>query len=216
MNPKIGTLVIAACSLTAISGSAWAAGGQDSERDNFTLSSTTFSNGETMPLTTLSDIESNGVNVCSVNGMPGGNESPELSWENAPAGTRSFVVIAFDVTAGFVHWGMYNIAPNISELPQNAGVTGSKYGQQVVNNFGGSGSSAHMSYDGPCPPANYPPNVHHYVFTVYALDIQLKLPSSPNFPATAVTLFNALVEAGKSNHVLKTASITGLYSSTPG
>jgi len=70
-----------------------------------------------------------------------------------------------------------------------------------------------MNYGGPCPPADYPPDVHHYVFTVYALDTELKLPGSTNFPPTAFTLFRQLVAARK--HVLATASITGLYSNTP-
>jgi hypothetical protein len=51
------------------------------------------------------------------------------------------------------------------------------------------------------------------VFTVYALDQELGLFSTTNFPATADTLYNALVEAGE--HILASASITGLYSTTP-
>jgi phosphatidylethanolamine-binding protein (PEBP) family uncharacterized protein len=35
----------------------------------------------------------NGINVCTVDGKPGGNESPELAWTNVPRGTRSFVVV---------------------------------------------------------------------------------------------------------------------------
>jgi phosphatidylethanolamine-binding protein (PEBP) family uncharacterized protein len=68
---------------------------------------------------------------------------------------------------------------------------------------------------GHVPPADYPPNVHHHVFTVYALDTDLNLPFSANFPPTALTLYRALVWAGDSGHVLASASITGLYSTTP-
>jgi Raf kinase inhibitor-like YbhB/YbcL family protein len=188
---------------------------QDWQSESFRLSSTTFENGATVPISTIFDDEVNGVNVCSLDGSPAGNESPELTWTNAPRHTASLVVTAFDVTAGFIHWGMYNISPTTTELPENAGVTGSSYGQQVINNFGSAGSNAFISYDGPCPPPNYPPNVHHYVFTVYALDQELKLPASANFPPTGATLFRALVEAGQCHHVLASASITGLYSTTP-
>jgi phosphatidylethanolamine-binding protein (PEBP) family uncharacterized protein len=55
-------------------------------------------------------------------------------------------------------WGMYNISTDTTELPQNAGVAGSASGQQILND---SGNGA--EYFGPCPPPNFPPNVHHYV-----------------------------------------------------
>jgi phosphatidylethanolamine-binding protein (PEBP) family uncharacterized protein len=105
---------------------------------------------------------------------------------------------------------MYNIAPSRTGLPQNAGVANSQYGEQVQNEV-----SMRAQYDGPCPPPNRPPNVHHYVFTVYALDTMLDLQSSANFPARAPTLYEALVQAGRNGDILESASITGLYSSTP-
>jgi Raf kinase inhibitor-like YbhB/YbcL family protein len=184
------------------------ASAQDRRDDKFQVSSTTFKNNSILPIIVIHNMVVNGSNVCSINGAPGGNESPELSWTDVPRGTASFVVITFD-TLGFTHWGMYNIPPTITKLPENAGVAGSAYGQQVVN------VDDDLSYDGPCPPPNFPPNVHDYVFTVYALDQELELPSSTNFPATADTLFHALVEAGEHGHILASASITGLYSTTP-
>jgi phosphatidylethanolamine-binding protein (PEBP) family uncharacterized protein len=63
---------------------------------------------------------------------------------------------------------MYNIASTATGLPQNAGVAGSTYGNQILNDF-----FVTAEYDGPCPPAGYRPYVHHYVFTIYALDIML-------------------------------------------
>jgi Raf kinase inhibitor-like YbhB/YbcL family protein len=119
-------------------------------------------------------------------------------------------VVAYDTTASFTHWGMYNISPTAAGLPENAGVAGSRYGDQIVNDF-----FVGAEYDGPCPPANVQPFVHHYVFTVYALDIVLRLPSPANFPASAETLYQALIEAGRAGHILQSASITGLYSTTP-
>jgi len=134
------------------------ASAQDRQKERLQVSSTTFEDGATMPSSAIYNLQFNGVNVCSLDGSPGGNESPELSWTNAPRHTASFVVIAFDVTAGFIHWGMYNIPPTTTELPENAGVTGSSYGQQVINDFGSAGNNAFISYDGPCPPPHYPPN----------------------------------------------------------
>lgn len=182
----------------------------DSHEHRFRLSSTTFADDTTLPISTISNILQNNVNVCSIDGSPGGNQSPELTWTGAPRNTRTFVVVTYDVTAAFTHWGMYNIPGNSKGLPENAGVAGSKYGAQVVNDF-----LVGAEYDGPCPPANVAPDVHHYVFTVYALDIELKLPSSASFPANAETLYQALIEAGQRNHILASARLTGLYSTTP-
>lgn len=207
---KLSMVAIPALAFLALVNFAFA---QDWKSDEFQLSSTTFENNATLPLSTIFNLEVKGTNVCSLNGKPGGDESPELSWTNAPRGTQSFVVIAFDTTAGFAHWGIYNISAATTELPQNAGVTGSRYGKQVVNSYGSAGGNADRNYGGPCPPADYPPNIHHYVFTVYALDTDLQVPASKNFPPTALSLFRALVE-GRS-HILATASITGLYSTTP-
>jgi len=176
----------------------------------FRLRSSTFDNNTTLPISAIHNIIVNGSNVCSIDGSAGGNESPELLWTRPRGDTRSFVVVLYDTTAAFTHWGMYNIPPNATGLPENAGVAGSKFGQQVVNDF-----FVGAEYDGPCPPAGVKPFVHHYVFTVYALDILLKLPSSQNFPPTAETLFQALIRAGRNHHILQSASITGLYSTTP-
>jgi Raf kinase inhibitor-like YbhB/YbcL family protein len=185
------------------------ASAQDWEDHQFRVTSTTFENGATLPISTIDNFPVNGSNVCSVDGSPGGNESPELSWTNAPRHTQSFVVSTFDVTAGVTHWGMYNISATTTELPENAGVAGSSYGQQVQNVF------FDLSYDGPCPPAGIAPLAHRYVFTVYALDTELHLPSFKNFPATALALYRSLVAAGRYHHILASASITGFYSTTP-
>jgi len=92
-----------------------------------------------------------------------------LTWSNAPAGTKSFVVVMDDYLArageGFAHWAIYNIPANITEIPSNAGATEGDIagvGRQAYNDF------LKRSYSGPCPPAGAP---HVYRFTVFALDI---------------------------------------------
>jgi len=198
----------AAIALGLLTANVWA---QDGFFGGFQLSSTTFANGQFLPIITINNIVSNGVNVCSINGAPGGDQSPELSWTGAPAGTRSFVVALYDVTASFTHWGMYNISGERTGLPENAGVAGSPFGMQIVNDFG-----VAAEYDGPCPPPNLTPYVHNYVFTVYALDTELSLPGSANFPANAETLYQALIAAGREGHILASASLLGLYSTHTG
>lgn len=175
---------------------------------NFRLTSTTFMNNQFLPISAIDNIISNNVNACSINGAPGGNQSPELSWTGAPLATRSFVVNLYDVTASFTHWGMYNIPAHVTSLPQNAGVSGSAFGAEIVNDFG------NAEYDGPCPPAKVAPFVHDYVFSVYALDTVLTLPGSANFPANAQTLYQALIQAGMEGHILAVARLVGLYSTT--
>jgi Raf kinase inhibitor-like YbhB/YbcL family protein len=176
----------------------------------FQVTSTTFTDGATLPISMIDNIIMNGTNVCSIDGTPGGNQSPELSWGNAPRRTVSFVVTAYDTTAAFTHWGMFNIPSTATGLPENAGVPGSTFGPQIVNDF-----FVGAQYNGACPPANVKPYAHHYVLTVYALDEVLHLPSSSNFPANAETLYQALIKAGRYHHILASASIAGFYSTTP-
>src|SRR6059036_1121055 len=48
--------------------------------------------------------------------------SPALTWSGAPAGTRSFALIADDPDAPagtWVHWVLYNLPADVSELPEN-------------------------------------------------------------------------------------------------
>lgn len=183
----------------------WQEGGEHA----IEVTSTTFTAGSTLPLSAIYDYVVNGRNICTPDGAPGLDQSPELSWTHVPHHTRSFVVILYDPTAAFTHWGMYNIAPDVRMLPENAGVAGSPFGPQITNDFGD------PHYDGPCPPAGVVPFTHHYVFTVYALDTELKLHSSANFPANAETLYHALIRAGREGHILASGSLEGVYSATP-
>ena len=180
-------------------------------QNGFQLHSTTFQNYGTPPLSMILNEQSNGANVCTASGAAGGDQSPELFWTGAPWGTRSFVVVLYDTTASFTHWGIYNIPGSLNGLPQNAGVAGSRYGTEIENDF-----DFGMEYDGPCPPAGYAPEIHNYVFTVYALSTNLNLPGSANFPANGETLYHALIDAGVHDQILGTASLTALYSATPG
>ena len=101
----------------------------------FQLHSTEFFNNGIIPLSAVLNNQVNGVNTCSANGAAGGDRSPELFWTGAPWGTESYVVVLYDVTAAFTHWGMYNIKGNAIGLPVNAGAAGSAYGTQILNDF---------------------------------------------------------------------------------
>ena len=114
-------------------------------------------------------------------GCSGGNESPQLSWTNPPAGTKSVVVTVYDPDAptgsGWWHWVVYNIPAGAHELSHGAGGgTGLPEGAiQARTDFGSPG------YGGACPPPGKP---HHYIFTVHALKVdKLDVPAdaSPAF-----------------------------------
>lgn len=207
---RIGVIATLILTLGSLAGTVSAQDATTATQQTFRLSSTTFSNDTTLPLTTIFNNQVNGVNACSASGAAGYDESPNLFWTGAPRATRSYVVVLYDITAAFTHWGMYNISGNANGLPENAGRAGSPFGAQIMNDFG-----LGQEYDGPCPPANVPPDTHRYRFTVYALSTTLTLPGSTNFPANAETLYHALIAAGDRDQILATASLTGLYSSTP-
>ena len=114
------TLSIVAITAFAFLALANFASAQDRQDDKFQVSSTTFKNNSILPIIVIHNNVVKGSNVCSINGAPRGNESPELSWTDVPRGTASFVMITFD-TLGFTHWGMYNIPPTITKLPEKCG-----------------------------------------------------------------------------------------------
>ncbi|WP_291906454.1 YbhB/YbcL family Raf kinase inhibitor-like protein [Chitinophaga sp. CB10] len=107
-------------------------------------------------------------------GYSGENQSPQLYWEDAPAGTQSFAVTMYDLDAptgsGFWHWVVFNIPANVHELKSGAGDVKKHLmpagAVQSRTDFGVPG------YGGAAPPAG---PVHRYLITVYALNKQLDL-----------------------------------------
>jgi Raf kinase inhibitor-like YbhB/YbcL family protein len=102
-------------------------------------------------------------------GCSGENVSPQISWSNVPAGTKSFAVTVYDPDAptgsGWWHWLVVNIPTSYKSLPANFAAQDSfalKDGiAQVRNDFGT------YKFGGPCPPQGDKP--HRYIFTIYAL-----------------------------------------------
>ncbi|CAB3737521.1 hypothetical protein LMG24238_06333 [Paraburkholderia sediminicola] len=122
----------------------------------FTLTSASFRAGGTVDAAQVFDQDD----------CKGGNRSPQLTWHNAPAGTRSFAVTVFDPDApgrGWWHWAVAAIPATADSLPENASSSGflKKLGAvEARNDFEIDG------YGGPCPPPGKP---HRYIVTVYAL-----------------------------------------------
>lgn len=122
----------------------------------------------------------------------GENISPPLSFSNISQNTKSLVLIVDDPDAPsktWVHWVIFNISPEISEIAEGSAPTGAIEG---MTDFGSTG------YGGPCPPSG----VHRYVFKLYALDSMLDLPK---------TATKEDIEKKMNGHVLEKAELIGLY-----
>jgi Raf kinase inhibitor-like YbhB/YbcL family protein len=120
-------------------------------------------------------------------GCTGGNQSPELHWSGAPAGTLSFVLTLFDpdersTPSGWWHWVLYDLPKDANSLPQGAGAEHSTV--LPAGALQGRSDLGENAYHGPCPAKGDPP--HRYVFTVYALNVA-KLPVPPDSSGGMVT-----------------------------
>ncbi|MDI3544780.1 MAG: hypothetical protein PWP68_197 [Rikenellaceae bacterium] len=130
----------------------------------------------------------------------GANISPQLSWDNAPKGTKSFVLICEDPDAPmgtFTHWILYDIPADVHELSENLPKdkilpNGAKQGIADFKKIG---------YGGPCPPNG----THRYYFKLYALDTLLNL--EPGLKKEDIL-------KAMNGHILAQGQIMGKYART--
>jgi len=124
-------------------------------------------------------------------GCTGENQSPQLSWANAPEGTKSFAITMYDPDAptgsGWWHWLAFDIPSDVNELVANAGKVdlnlAPKEVIQSITSFGANG------YGGPCPPEGH--GIHQYIFTVHALKVdKLGLDANANPSVVGYYLWN--------------------------
>jgi len=158
---------------------------------SLTVTSAVFRDGQTIPASAVFD----GM------GCTGNNQSPDLAWSGAPAGTKSFAVTIHDpdapTTVGFVHWVLFDIPSGAASLAAGAGAHADA-GVGATHGFTDFGFSR---YGGPCPPPGDSP--HHYRLTVYALDLD-KLGVDAT---TTYAKFRFMIRG----HVLASGEIVGLY-----
>jgi Raf kinase inhibitor-like YbhB/YbcL family protein len=157
--------------------------GKEAAVAQFTLTSTAFRNSQPIP---------------AKYSCEGGDVSPELKWEGAPAGTKNFALICDDPDAPggtWVHWVLYGIPANALGVPEKVktGVD-SVYTIQGVNDFG------KVGYGGPCPPRGH--GVHHYHFRLYALDTELNL---------AARVTRQQLDAAMKGHIIAEAELVGTF-----
>jgi Raf kinase inhibitor-like YbhB/YbcL family protein len=123
--------------------------------------------------------------------------SPPLQWEGVPEGTMSIALISDDPDAPmgtWVHWVVYNIPPDKTELAENFGddetlPDGTRQGLNSFRNIG---------YGGPCPPSG----THRYFFKIYAVDKIIDVVSIADKP----TLLKAM-----EGHILGQGRLMGKY-----
>jgi Raf kinase inhibitor-like YbhB/YbcL family protein len=156
----------------------------------FSLETSAFLNGGPIPKADAASTDSCG----------GRNLTPPLHVRGFPSSVRSFAVVAFDTDAGggrgFTHWVAYGIAPSTTTFPPGFGSHASPAFTSGRNDAGTT------VYSGPCPPIGDPP--HHYVFTVYALDLA---PGRLRPGLTRAAFLRAIA-----SHTLAQATITGRFS----
>jgi Raf kinase inhibitor-like YbhB/YbcL family protein len=130
----------------------------------------------------------------------GGDVSPALRWEDAPAGTKSVALICDDPDAPvglWVHWVLFNLPGDTKELPEHVPTdrelkNGAKQGAN-------SWSEKNIGYRGPAPPPGKP---HRYFFKVYAVGKMLDLSAG----ATKDDLMSAM-----KGHILGQGQLMGKY-----
>jgi Raf kinase inhibitor-like YbhB/YbcL family protein len=135
---------------------------------------------------------------------PGGT-SPEMTWENVPEGTESFVLHVHDLdvarnntTEDQLHWLVWNIPASAQGLP-----AGLPEGSPMADGSYQTSASGSV-YRGPGAPASGP--LHHYVFELYALDTMLDVK-----PADDAFENRRFVLEAIQGHVIGKASYVGLF-----
>lgn len=141
-----------------------------------------------------------GAEIPSYYTADGDNVSPDLYWSDAPASTKSFVLIMHDPDAprpgGFTHWAVFNIPPETNHVDSNVPDT------ERVSGLGtqGKNDAGKIGYVGPAPPSG----THRYFFRLYALNTILDL----NAGATHKDVTDAM-----KGHVLAQTELMGTYES---
>jgi len=149
----------------------------------FTLTTTAFSVGGEIPKKYTCD---------------GADLSPALAWNDVPAGTKTFALIADapDAPVGtWTHWVIWDIPAKLTGLAENVLKTdtladGTRQGRNDFRRIG---------YGGPCPPPGKP---HRYFFRLYALDSKLEVAAGAR---------RAELDRAMSGHVLAQAEVMGKY-----
>jgi Raf kinase inhibitor-like YbhB/YbcL family protein len=131
--------------------------------------------------------------------------SPPLSWRGAPKGTREFVLLVEDLDVPLarfsVHWLLYNIPATVTSLSPVVVDRANKTHPSPVK--GASQGLNAMKWLGYLPPRPFAGSgLHHYSFTLFALDSDLALADGASK--------EQVLEAMK-GHVIAEAKLVAVY-----
>jgi len=150
---------------------------------SFTISSPSFSNGGDIAKKFTCDAA---------------DLSPQLTWSEPPAATKTFALLVDDPDApvgNWNHWTMWNLPPNLRGLPEGV----NKEASLPDGSMQGRNDFRKTGYNGPCPPPGKP---HRYYFKLLALDVKLELKNGAG---------KNDLEAALKGHLLAQAEWMGKY-----
>jgi len=165
-----------------------------------TLFTSAFDDGGTVPIEYTCD---------------GANDVPRIRFDKVPSGTTTLALAVIDPDGGnWIHWIAWNIPPGSGGIAPDAPAgdlaDGTRQGEndyaQVFKSgdrFPGGAPLRINGWDGPCPPGG----VHRYVFTLYALNGTIDLPTGT--PGSLVLA--AIEEASDTGDLIGEVTIVGFY-----
>lgn len=148
-------------------------------QQGFTLTSPAFNDGAGIPVKYSCD---------------GEDVSPRLEWTHPPENTRSYALVVEDPDAPsgtFTHWILYDLPPQMTDLPEGA----SGPGTSGRNDF------QEIGFGGPCPPPGH--GEHRYFFRLHALDVE--------HLGLAKDATRKELDAAIEGHVIGTAELMGRF-----
>lgn len=157
----------------------------DTDTQNLTVSSSNFTDGQRLPIDFTCD---------------GKDHSPQLSWGGIPNGVKSFSIICDDPDAPsktWVHWVVFNIPSRVNAFPE--GISASSLA--AMGALLGNNDFNRLEWGGACPPKGH--GVHHYFFTVYALDTLLDVPEGSS---------RDQIDKAMEGHIVAQGKLMGTYS----
>jgi Raf kinase inhibitor-like YbhB/YbcL family protein len=131
--------------------------------------------------------------------------NPPLAISGVPEGTKTLVLIVDDpdvpkrlkpdlpaqADGVFDHWVLFNIPVDTATI-----------GEGDAPGLRGASGTGKGEYVPPCPPPQYEPSEHRYVFALYALDTELSLPEGAS---------KQEVLDGMEGHIIAETKLVGRY-----